>query len=338
MIDPLIEQLDPCRALVERFTAAPVPLSATGSAREWVESLTAHLPAAEACAVVEHLFGVMPLVEALFEPGEAMDEVASGLKLGALGLFTPSPELGWAAAALDGEPAGKGLLLRGEVRIASSAADGSIVPVRLAAGEHRLAWLDHGAPGVDRRGTRAGGAVRGGSPCWLAIDGAAVGPGRVSRPVTLSPEGDLFRHLETYAGIWAFTAALCARAEVRALRRAARTTGHRGTAFGASQHVAIGITEVEIEMELTVAAAQRHFALAGSGGSLALATAAARTLHAVAARSAELRDLAGLELEGPAGEGSAGNLTAYLGGPLMLASELARALGIRDLPAPEAHA
>jgi hypothetical protein len=311
-------------------------MAGSGSARERVEGLMSRLPADEACAVVEHLFGVLPLLDGFFAPQGAVAELASGPELGSLGLFTPMPEPGWAAAAVAAEPAGEGLLLRGEVRIPGPASGGSIVLARLAGGEHRLVWLDHGAPGVERRGSRTGGPARAGSPCWLALEGAAVGPDLVSRPVTPAPGSDLFRLLESYAGIWALAAAIAARDGVRALRRAARLNGHQGTAFSASQTVAMDIAGVEIEMELTLAAAQRHLA-SGEEGGLAVAAAAARTLAAVAGRTAELRDLTGLEIDGPLAGGSAAALSAFLGGPAMIESELARALGIRGLTAHEAR-
>lgn len=288
------------------------------SPREWIEGLLARIPPAAALAVVEHRYGVLPLAGAFFEPRGWIEELAAGRKLGALGLFTPAPELRW-GAPVEGEPAGKGLLLRGEVRIASPAADGTIVLAR-AGGEHRLAWLDHRAARIERRGSRKGGAVCDDAPCWLVLEGVAVGPDRVSRPLA-ALGGDLFRHLEAYAGVWAHAAAICAGHGVRALRRAARTTGRPGRAFSASQRVAMDITEVEIEAELTATAVRL-----GSEG-LVAATAAARTLAAVVARTQELRDLAGLEIESPL-DGPA--LTAFLGGPLMLENELGHALGIPE--------
>jgi hypothetical protein len=140
--------------------------------------------------------------------------------------------------------------------------------------------------------------------------------------VTLAPDGELARLLAAYAGAWAKAAASCARDGVRALRRAARLASLQG-----SQLVALAITEVEIETELTFAAAERD------GARLAAAAAAARTLAAVAARTEELRDAYGLAVEGPFGAGAPGaakTLTAFLGGPLLLESELARALGIGE--------
>jgi hypothetical protein len=241
-----------------------------------------------AFAALEHELGVLPLLDAFFAVREADGKRAS------VGLFTPRPEPGLEAAAIAGEPAGGGLRLTGKVRLPGPDSEASIVLIRTG-DEHRLAWLDHGTPGVERRGD------------WLAIEGAAVD--LVSRPVEIS---ELAGWLETYAGAWALAAAKAAREGVRALRRAARTSG-----FNASQWVAMGITEVEIEADLTLAAAKRN-------PGLAVAAATARTLSLVAARTEELRDL-GLELEVPRKA-----LSAYLGGALFLENELARTLGIGE--------
>jgi hypothetical protein len=274
----------------------------------------------EAWAAQEHQHGVLPLIETFFEA-----DLALGRKRGALGLFTPAPEPGWGTGAIDGERVDGGLLLRGGVRLPGVACDGAIVLVRLSETEHRLAWLDLDTPGVERRGSRSGGSVsEGQGPYWLHIDGAVVGSDLVSKPVTLDPGGDLVRLLEAYAGVWAPAAARCARDGVHALRRAARLGG-----FQTSQVVALGITEVEIEADLTAAAVQR-------GEGLAVAAAAARTLSAVAAKTVELHDVYGLEIEGPLAGGSAKTLTAFLGGALLLENELARALGIPGTR--EAHA
>ncbi|MFL6262745.1 MAG: hypothetical protein ACJ76Y_23850 [Thermoanaerobaculia bacterium] len=271
----------------------------------------------EAWTALEHQHGVLPLVGAFFREG-ALPEVVSARVRGALGLFTPTPEPGWEAAAVAGEPDGDGgALLRGDVRLPSPLSDGAIVLVRLGAAERRLAWIDHDAPGVERRGARMGGPV-GDGPFWLHLDGCPVSAGRLSRPVTLASGSELVRHLEAYAGAWAAAAAASIREGVRALRRAARTS-----AFNTSQWVALGITEVEIEGDL-VAAAVRH------GGGLALAAAAARTLSAVAAQTRELCDVHGLEVDGPLAGAAAQTLTAFLGGPLLLENELARALGIPE--------
>ena len=245
--------------------------------------------AAGAFGVIEHDLGVLPLLDAFFAVREADRKRAS------LGLFTPRPEPGLEAAAIAGEPSGNGLRLTGKVRLPSPDCEASIVLVKTG-DEHRLAWLDHGMRGVERRGD------------WLVIDGAAAD--LVSRPVQIS---ELAGWLETYAGAWALAAAMAAREGVRALRRAARTTG-----FNASQWVAMGITEVEIEADLTLAAAKRH-------PGLAVAAAAARTLSMVAARTEELRELMGFEADG-----SLKVLTAYLGGALFLESELARSLRIGE--------
>lgn len=320
------------RALAARFGGGALDLPEAETAAPWSERLMASLPAAEACAVLEHLFGVLPLVAAYWAPEGELAEVAAGRKLAALGLFTPTPELRWCAAALAAERSGDGLRLEGEVRLPNSAADGSLVPVRLPDGEHRLAWLEHGAPGVERRGD---------APCRLAVQGATVGPAALSRPVSLDPGAGFHRQLTAYARVWALAAALGAGAGVRALRRAARITERGGRAWRTSQLVAMEITAVEIEAELTVAAVRRELALAAddpaSTGGLALAAAAARSLAAVVTLAVELDDWAGLVPDGCRIE-DLRRIQTSLGGPRMLESELGFSLGIPDLPPQEASA
>lgn len=244
----------------------------------------------EEFAELEHRFGVLPLAEAFFD---GLDP-----QRGALGLFTITPDLSWEAAAVSGD----GLVLNGEVRVANPNPDGVLVLVRLDGPEHRLAWVEQ-AP-VDG---------------WLRLDGFSGG--QISKPVTLGTGSEFFRCLEAYAGAWALAAAIQAGHQVRALRRAARTTQHQGKPFASSQWVSLSITEVEIEAELTLAAAK------SAAGGLAVAAAAARTLHAIASRAVELRDEAGLQIEGEPQE-TARAVTAFLGGPLLIESELGRAMGI----------
>lgn len=268
------------------------------SAAEQVESLLGSLPAVEAFAALERLFGVQPLLAAFLAGVECTQ--------GALGLFSPTPDLTWEAAAVAGERSGGELVLHGETRLASPRSDGFIVLVRLDGAELRLAWVEQRAA--------AG---------WLSLDGARVGGDNFSEPVSTGRGSALAGHLEAYAAVWALAAAVCAGNQVRALRRAARTTLRGARAFSTSQLVAMGITELEIEAELTLAAVH------GAAGGLRTAAAAARTLHAIAAKAAELRDQAGLVVDGEIID-LASTLTAFLGGPLLIENELARALGIPE--------
>ncbi|MES1240985.1 MAG: hypothetical protein ABUT39_05140 [Acidobacteriota bacterium] len=248
------------------------------------------LPLLATFVAVEDAYGVRPLVETFFE----------GLDVGrgTLGLFTPTPDMTLEAVAVAGEVSGGDLLLRGEVRVPNPRADGAVVLVRLDSG-YRLAWVEPVA-----------------SDGRLRLDGLPTR--HVSRPVTI-PE--LLRSLEAYAGVWAISASIVASNEVRALRRAARLTRHGNKAFSTSQWVSLEITGVEIEAGL--AALLCHD---GEGG-FAAASAAARVLHEIAAKQVELRDQAGLEIEGNPLE-TARALTAFLGGPLRIETDLARTLGI----------
>ena len=247
---------------------------------------------------VESDSGVRPLIETFFEGFGNLDGGR-----GTLGLFTPTPDMTLESAAIIGEQTGErfgdGLLLRGEVRVPNPGADGAIVLARLDDGEYRLAWVDP----VPEDGR-------------LRLDG--VPASRISRPVAL-PE--LLRRLEGYAGAWSLSASAVASDEVRALRRAARTTRHGDKSFSSSQWVSLEITGVEIEAGLTVLLCQD-----GQGG-FAAAAAAARLLHEIAAKQAELRAQAGLEIEGDFQE-TARALTSFLGGPLRIETDLARFIGI----------
>lgn len=335
------------RALVERRIADPgrrprLPESPAAPAGDWVEALAAAFPGPVAWALVEHLCGVLPLAGAFLAPAAELADLAAGSRLGALGLFTPAPEPGWEAAAVDGAAHGGALALDGEVRLASAEADGALVLVRLAGAEHRLAWVSCGGPGVERRRAHsASPAIAGGGPGRLILAGAVVEPASVSRPVDLAADGELGCALDEYAGIWALAAALAAGQAVRALRRAARTAVHRGRPFGAAQELAVALAELEIEAELALAAARGRLALAAGDPArprgLATALGAARALDAAGATAADLAARLDLPPGGPLADAAAARaLLAFSGAAPLFESELGRALGIPEAP-PDAH-
>lgn len=316
-------------ALMARFTTSPSPPVVARSIQDWVRILTSRLTMGQACSVAAHLFGVLPLIDAFVDRGDSrLAAVRSGATLGALGLFTPSPEEGWGGAIV-GEFSGQALRVSGDVRVASSAAEGSIVLVQVGAADQRLAWLDHHARGVELRATRDGGPPRNQAPRWLAVDGATIAVAHVSRPVTLVPGAELYEWLERYVAVWSLFALEYTRATLRSLRRTARA-GRRGHAvpFSASQVMMMDLGELEIETELVAIAAARcpaEAALHPAG--LVLALAAARALAHVAAKASELRDHLGLALDGPlTDDGAAAWLAAHVGGAPTLTNELARTL------------
>ncbi len=271
------------RALAEGCGTGAADLVDCASPREWVESLATTLPAVAAAAVIEHLFGVLPLVAGFFAPAPWCADVAAGRSLAALGLFTPDPELRWGAVAgqaaataaagdqaaaepaADGRAAGEpavggtaapeaaaGYRLSGTVRLAGCPGGGVLVLVR-SGEEHRLAWVDAGVSGVEWHGQ---------GPCRAAMAGAAVGADCVSRPVTVTSGGELWTHLARYASLWGLAASIWARHGVLALRRAARAPRAGEPRWSAAQLVATAVTEVEIEAELAATALRIHFATA----------------------------------------------------------------------------
>lgn len=324
------------QALIGRFTSEPMALASTMAAGDWVELATSRFLATQACALVEHLFGVLPLLEFFDRADARVARIAAGATLGALGLFAPSAEPAWGAVRLAGEWSAGALRVSGDVRVPGPAVEGVMVLVRVSEAEQRLAWLDQRAVGVacEARDGAPAGLVA--SPCWLRVDGALVDAALVSRPVSLAPGTALYRQLEAYARVWTVAATrICGRI-VLALRRAARTTRSSGerNPLGASQLVAARITDVEIEAELTTAAVARGLSSTESAAEpdaitvFALALAAARTLAAAADTARQLRDQLGLPLDAWLADAITPGLTTYLGGTLMLEHELARALGV----------
>jgi hypothetical protein len=321
------------RALIERYLPAStdVPPVSSMSVPEWVALVTSRLTAAQACAVVEHLFGVLPLMACFDRVDDTLAALASGAKLGALALFTPNPECAWGAVSLTGEWRAGALRLRGEVRLPDPAVDGAIVPVSLSGTEQRLVWLDLGADGVDRCDTRgdrrATSAV---SPCWLRIDGASIESAAISHPITFARASDERQQLDAYAGVWALAAIKIATRIVLTLRRAARTTRCHGrsAAFSSSQLVAMTLAEVEIETELVAAAIDRAMSAGEPAIGRMLALSAARVLGSAIETGRQLRDRMGLPFDDWLSDACAPALTMYLGGTPMLENELARALDI----------
>jgi hypothetical protein len=295
-----------------------------------VERLAAELPAPEAFAVIEHLYGAAPLVAELLPAGELSAAVAAGETVGALGLFTPTPaaggdgSLGWGGAPLAGEAlAGGGLRLSGALRLATALADGALALARVREdgdeARHHLVWLE--IDDLERDGD---------APVRVELEGAEVPAGAVSEPLDLSPGGALARRVARYAELWGLAAALAARGGVRALRRAARLAG-----FQAHQLVAMPLTEAEIEAEAALAAVRLRLAEEpdeASGGpptlSWATALAAARALAAAAGTARALRDRFGLEADESvlADPSAATALAAWLGGPGFLEHELSRSI------------
>jgi hypothetical protein len=320
------------QALIARFTSEPIAATSTMSARDWVDLATSRLTATQACALVEHLFGVLPLLACFDRADATIARIAAGSTLGALGLFTPSAEPAWGAVRLAGEWTTGALRVSGDVRLPNRAVDGVIVLVRVSDAEQRLAWLDQQRAGVERDARDGAPAGLIGSPCWLRVDGALVDAALVSRPVSLASGTELSRRLDAYASVWTVAATrICGRI-VLALRRAARTTRSRGETkpLGASQLVAMSITDVEIETELATAAIARSLTSDEPDAitAFALALAAARTLAAAAETARRLHDQLGLPLDAWLVDATTAGLTAYLGGTPMLEHELARALGL----------
>lgn len=265
-------------------------------------------------ALLEHSLGIMPLLLEFFGTDHSVVVDAQN-RPAVLGFFTPAVEHGWAASALGSEICEGGLRLQGSIRIPTAAAVCMLVLVRTPAAL-RLAWIDCMQPGVMRRPSQSAG------PCWFDFDGVVVAEEGLSRPIPMSEAGDLQRHLENYASAWAPLAADCACVGLKALRRAVRTAGLQH-----SQVIAFEITKFEIEAHLAAAAARP-----GGAEPFRSAAAAARALNSAVALMARMESAYGFEISSPLADISSKGLTAFLGGPAWLASEVARSLIPAEVP------
>jgi hypothetical protein len=293
---------------------------------EWIERLSASAEIGYVLPIIEHLFGVLPLLEFLQESADnalPLRAIGRGEARACLGLFTPTPDFSWTASAVHGQLSASRATLSGEVRIQSGPALPATVDTwvmvlaRFPDGELRLALFS------TKKMTP--------TSSWLVLDEVPVPHAFLSSPLSVRKGEPSFRALDGYAGVYAFVAGLYARRGLRAIRRALRKTVRGGAAFNTSQVLAMGTTELEVQVTLLMTAARAHLEseAVGPASGLALAASAARLLSQVAARTSELRAKAGVTGPGPLAHPSTQDvIDVALGGQLLIESELACAIGI----------
>lgn len=309
--------------------------------REWVEALAPALPATRTCALLEHLFGVLPLATARLSSASLLDTLASGRIAGGLALFATAPSMASFApplritAAKATTSAPDVLELHGELPIAQPRAAGWLALARDEESGTRLVWLAAEELGpISPREARAG---------WRTVDGARVAPGCSSEPFVPEHDGELLDVVERHRLLWAHAALRYATAELLSLRRAARLTTRGSTTLRAWQPLSLALGELEIELEMASLAVRAHLerfdSPAGDRGRLAATTGAARTLAALERTAAELAARYGLTCEGPLSDpAEAAALRASGGGVAALEAALAVALGIDTTTAAEVRA
>src|SRR5712671_3353380 len=86
----------------------------------WIERIVATVNLGRGMPIIEHIVGVLPTLRA-FEGrahnAAALEALRRGKRLASLGLFTPTPEFSWIAAAVPRMTRGDQSILTGEVRI-----------------------------------------------------------------------------------------------------------------------------------------------------------------------------------------------------------------------------
>ncbi|MFJ2189058.1 hypothetical protein ACIOJE_14055 [Kitasatospora sp. NPDC087861] len=328
-----------CRGLDLPAGGVPSGELAPGGVEEALDEVWQRHPFALAAALTEHVHGVLPLLDA-FDAFDAVDTVdaaaeADGVRTGrltaALGLFTPNALFSLAAptvrATLRAAEDGGRVVLHGRYRYATEDADLSVVGVALD-GEARLALVRHDAPGV-----RLHGAGRATGWGWADLDGVALAPTALSRPVDWSPTGLPAAVLDGYA--WAFVrrAPAWPARVVADLRRVLATTGEGVEALSTSQELAHELSRLEIEISLAAAAARfgPGFKAGQPGGQAALAVLL--SCVDLARRAARLAEDLATELGLPntpvdAADWPADAVQALFGGRRVVEGELARRMGL----------
>ena len=298
-----------------------------------VDVLVERLAFNQAMPLIEHMYGVIPLVREFLDSSDdagLTDDVISGRILAALGLFTPNPIFSWCEAALSFESEALSNAVSGEIRILSSRADCTLVLVRRLQ-EYRLALLPHSIKGVT---ITADNSLAEEGPAWLAVDKAKIEPGWLSCPLSTTTDGRLSHTLAGFAGVCALAIAAYAKRTIVSLRRAANATARGNKSFKMSQVVAHEITHQEIEADLLLIAVRDYFNVPSDNKitiPLALATTATRVMSSVTAIQTKIVAEAGIprsKLTNSHPIPSLDLTSSILGGPLMMEGELARQIGL----------
>lgn len=308
----------------------------------WMENLVCSIGFDQAISIIEHLWGVIPILDFFHNETDSPNGLGlllSGNQLGTLGIFTPTPLFSFTSATVSAlATADNELELTGEIRASGDSPHCSVVLTRTDDNILRLAVVFAQSEGVGITETRGGVAL--GRGAWWNLHGVKVSRDLISAPLlsldVLTPI------LDAYAVAYALVAVLYAKRGVLSLRSALRKTVHASMSFNMSQVVAMGITEIEIQVDLLECAVRQQIDGAGFGSALrskrsnisevsglVLAATASRILCLITDKAMELDSEAGMTCsDWPFSTSPHSLARTTFGGRLMLESELARTMGL----------
>ncbi len=255
-----------------------------------VEGLCRTRPAKAVMAVVDHAFGVVPLLEFFGGDSPAVEAARSGKALASFGFFTANARFAIEPSLVgefssDGNFHLTGLLHQGMEEAVSSLV---LISVR---GEQRLCLVPHDSSGITlrRRSNRQG------SGQWLELKGCVVSEGSVSPALKIQPRSHLLAPVERYAEIASYATALCVARLLRALRRAMAEPSFGEAPFSTSQLAAHEVTRLEIEARLLLSATRHADRGASTIRAIAVLAASTALLHRVMVTTEEWAVGLGLE-------------------------------------------
>ncbi len=240
-----------------------------------IEDLCQVLPSRLVLAVVDHAFGVVPLLAYFEVSSPAIESAWSGRALASLGLFTANARFSL-GPSLTGRRTAEGVLLRGRMNRGIPEAVSTLLLVAVD-DDVRLCLVPHELPRMARS---AAGAPQD-HGLWLDLEDVFVEDNNLSRSMTMAPREPLAGVLDAYAGAASLAAGLCASRLLRALRLGMGQRSSGGAPFNTSQLAAHEVTRMEIESELLLSALRNDRCRAPETGAVPLLAASTKLLHRV---------------------------------------------------------
>lgn len=283
---------------------------------ELVEELC-RLPLEASRTVVDHAFGIVPLMHLFEEDSSQIRSIRAGRSVTSLNILTPNPDFSLCGTVVHGGVEGGRVELVGRVRVGSGRACfsmvladvGGIFVLCLVPLQHTPDHLREGSPGTD------GGY-------WVDLEGLSVASTSVA--VDLNPLGALGQCIQEHASAAAYLSAAWSTRLLVAVRLA-MAQGGRMSRFDTSQLAAHEITRLEIEAELLRSAVRRTNHLGEGRGMVLLAASIGLLLRVTRIREGWE---AGLGMEFAGGSWSQPTSAALLGEMWMSEGEVARHMGL----------
>lgn len=260
-----------------------------GSVAALIEALCRSLPSRLAMAVVDHAFGVVPLLTFFEGRSPALEAARLGKGLTSFGVLTANARFSMEVSFTAERSSDGDIDIAGLLQVAMQEAVSSLVLVSMN-GERRLCLLPHDLPAVN---LATPGPSRSDSR-WLDLEQVVVEAVHVSRPVDVAEDSLFDAILEAWAGASSYAAALCSARLLRVLRLAMTRPSVGGLPFNTSQLAAHEITRLEIESGLLLSATEPGGPAPLSLGGFGVLVASTALLRRVILTAGEWADGLGL--------------------------------------------